>query len=120
MKATLTQENPVFTLAANGAEIAGMRECGQLGPISLLKNDKGHEAYIYNGASPYAKAFTNALGGAVHEVIVIAVNPPALDLITPSPVAPDTSSTDTSATATATSGDSVDDSANKAAATPTA
>jgi hypothetical protein len=108
MKATLTQENPVFTLAANGAEIAGMRECGQLGPISLLKNDKGHEAYVYNGASPYAKAFTNALGGGAHEVIVIAVNPPALDLITPAPVAAPTSteapagdtlaSTDTQAT----------------------
>jgi hypothetical protein len=57
MKATLTEEPTVYTIEVNGHQVKGMRVAGELGPVILLKDDKGQEAYVYDDSSKHAKAF---------------------------------------------------------------
>lgn len=82
MKATLIPESPVFTLNIDGKLIPGMRQDGQLGPVLLLKSADGHEAYVFDGTSPFAKAF-KLLGDGARDVTLIAGNPLVMDAIYP-------------------------------------
>jgi hypothetical protein len=88
LKATLTPEAPVFTLEIDGKKLPGMRQDGQLGPVLLLKDDKGREVYLYDGTSRFALAFT-MFGDKPREVTLIAASPQLMDTINPPQAAPE-------------------------------
>jgi len=83
LKATITQEAPVYTLEVAGQKITGMRQEGALGAVLLLKSTQGHEAYVFDGTSPIAKAFTLITDKgqvvtliAANQILLEAINPP--------------------------------------------
>lgn len=88
MKATLTEEPAVYTIEVNGQKIKGMRAAGDLGPVRMLKNDKGEQVLVMRGGSDYARLIDDALMRSPSaEVTLIAASPSLLDAFNPPPAA---------------------------------
>lgn len=87
MKATLTEEPTIYTIEVNGHKVKGMRVDGELGPVRLLKNDKGEKIYIYDGGSTFASAFRRFVDitgeSDPREISLIAATPSLLDTFNP-------------------------------------
>ena len=87
MKATITEEPAVYTIEVNGRKIKGMRAAGDLGPVRMLKNDKGEQVFVLRGGSDWARLIGDVLGrvSASAEVTLIAASPNLIDTIIRAP-----------------------------------
>ena len=76
MKATLTQEAPIYTIEVNGQKLTGMRQDGTLGPVRRLKNDKGEQVFVLHNEG-FASLMRSALGlpDQPDGITVIAASP---------------------------------------------
>jgi hypothetical protein len=46
MKATISEEPAVYTIDVDGRKLRGLRVAGDLGPVRMLKDDKGEQVFI--------------------------------------------------------------------------
>jgi hypothetical protein len=85
MKATISEEPAVYTIDVDGRKLRGLRVAGDLGPVRMLKDDKGEQVFIlrHDQEGTFARLFGDITRpeGSPADVTVIAATPGLLDRI---------------------------------------